>query len=96
VKVLEYLKHQSSTQLVRFACYLALLGLAIMAHSIVNPGAIPVIFAMSAGHLVGALAFLAYVSAIIFDVARGNARQKDVTPSRSSQQSDDSASPRGE
>jgi hypothetical protein len=57
-----------ATWLVRLACYLALAALAVMVYSIVNPRPLPVIFAMSAGHVIGAFAFACYFVSVLLDI----------------------------
>ena len=61
---------RSVAQLTRSAAVLALIGLAIMAYSIVSPRPLPVVLAMSAGHAIGAIAVVLYVLAIVLDAAR--------------------------
>ncbi len=67
------LVHGSLSRLTRVACVLALVGLATMVYSILSPRPLPVIFAMSAGQMIGMLAVLCYLLAILVDVARGSA-----------------------
>ena len=69
--------------LIRVACVLALLGLSSMAYSVLVPRPLPVIWAMSAGHSFGALAFLCYLLAVIIDAAR--TRNTSVTQSSKQQ-----------
>jgi hypothetical protein len=54
--------------LTRLACAFALLGLSLMSYSIVDPRAIPVITAMSVGHVLGISAFACYLLAIVLDL----------------------------
>lgn len=73
---------RSIESLVRLACFLALLGLFVLCVSVVWPKPIPVIFAMSGGHLIGLLAFACYLLAIVLDVRRadgGRTPGKDVS-----------------
>ena len=64
----------SVTTLTRAACIFALLGLSLMSYSIVDPRAIPVITAMSVGHVFGISAFACYLLAIVLDIRnRGRA-----------------------
>ena len=66
--------------LLRLACVLALLALVIMCASILFPRPLPVIMAMSAGHVVGGAAFATYLLAVIIDSARPRpAQPKDAT-----------------
>ena len=70
MKVLERLLAGSVTKLTRVACMLALVGLALMSYSILDPRAIPVIVAMSVGHAFGIGAFGCYLLAVILDIKR--------------------------
>lgn len=65
------LRRHSVISLIRVACYVALVGLAIMAASILYPAPLPVIFAMSVGQVIGIVAFLFYLLSILMDVVRG-------------------------
>ncbi|MBX3127032.1 MAG: hypothetical protein KF718_09960 [Polyangiaceae bacterium] len=64
------LAQRSVSGLTRAACVVALIGLAVMAFSIVVPKPLPVIAAMSVGQGIGVLAFLLYLSAVLLDVLR--------------------------
>jgi len=70
--------------LVRSACVLGLCALALMAWSILVPTALPVIAALSLGQVLGALAFLAYLLAIVAEIRRhdGALRRADETRDR--------------
>ena len=60
--------------LTRAACVFALFGLGLMSYSILDPRAIPVITAMSLGHVFGISAFACYLLAIVLDIRnRGRA-----------------------
>jgi hypothetical protein len=72
MNVVQRVLHGSVLKITRAACIFALLGLGMMAYSIVNPSAIPVIAAMSVGHVFGISAFLCYLLAVVLDV-RGRA-----------------------
>ncbi len=61
---------KSVTRLTQAACWLALVGLAVMAYSILVPRPLPVIFAMSVGHAIGALAIVCYLCAVVLDLRR--------------------------
>lgn len=65
MSLIRRIAHRSVPQLTRTAAVLALIGLAIMAYSIVSPRPLPVILAMSVGHGIGAVALLCYILAII-------------------------------
>ena len=53
MKLVEKIARASVTRLIRFSCVLSLVGLAILMISIFVPAPLPVIFAMSIGHVVG-------------------------------------------
>jgi len=57
-------------QLLRLACIVALLALAVFATSIFYPRPLVVIFSMSIGHVIGMLAGALYVLAIVLDTIR--------------------------
>lgn len=54
--------------LVRAACLIGLLSLASTAAGVLFPYALPVVFAMSVGQGLGALAFVSYLLAIVAEV----------------------------
>ncbi len=66
------LLHGSVPRLTRMAAVLALLGLAVIAFSIVVPRPLPVIFAMSVGHVIGGAAFVCYLLAVLLDAYRSS------------------------
>jgi hypothetical protein len=78
----ERLRTRSVVSLVRIACWAALLALAIMCLSIIDPAPLTVIFAMSVGHVIGAFAFVCYLLSVLIDSVRrgsdppGNERAK--------------------
>lgn len=53
--------------LIRLACVVALVGLATFAVSLLYPRPLVVIFAMSAGHVIGAVAVALYGLAVVLD-----------------------------
>lgn len=61
----------SVLRLVRFACWVALVGLGVMCSSIVFPNPLLIIFAMSAGQVIGVVAILCYALSIFGDMVRG-------------------------
>jgi hypothetical protein len=71
--------HTSVTALTRAACVFALVGLSLMAYSIVDPRALPVIAAMSIGHVFGISAFACYLLAIVLDL-RNRGRADSASP----------------
>ena len=60
----------SITGLVKFACVLALLALGLICYSVLVPHPLPVILAMSLGHVVGGSAFACYLLAVVLDATR--------------------------
>jgi hypothetical protein len=66
----------SVRELIRVACVLSLVGLAIMSYSILSPRPLPVILAMSVGQVIGGAGFACYLLAVVIDAARG--RQPDT------------------
>jgi hypothetical protein len=78
------LRVRSILELTRLACVLALVALALMSYSVIFPRPLPVILAMSLGHLIGAAAVVCYVLAVIIDAAtsgdRGAARSNPPPP----------------
>ena len=57
---------------------MALVGLAVMAASILDPAPLTVIFAMSVGQVIGIVAFLCYLLSILMDVVRGTDHAPDA------------------
>jgi len=70
------LLHGSVPRLTRIAAFLALLGLAVIAFSIVVPRPLSVIFAMSIGHVIGGAAFTCYLVAVLLDAYRSSSVTK--------------------
>jgi len=62
----------------RLACWVALVGLAVMAASILDPAPLTVIFAMSIGQVIGIFAFLCYLLSILMDIVRGTDHAPDA------------------
>ena len=69
----------SVRELIRVACVLSLIGLGIMAYSILSPRPLPVILAMSAGQVIGGAGFLCYLLAVVIDAA-SHARPTPSSP----------------
>ena len=84
MKLLPKLSAVSISTITRIACVLALLALSSMVISVLFPRPLPIIFAMSAGHALGGLAFLCYLAAVIVDAAR--ARPSSAPPSETETQ----------
>jgi hypothetical protein len=79
-------------KLTRAACILALLGLLALCVSVLFPGPLPVIFAMSGGHAIGVLAFACYLLAIVIDARKSSGAasiQSSVKGSSTSPTDDD-------
>lgn len=57
----------SEQRLARVASYFALSGLSLFALSLFHPKPLTVILSMSAGHILGAIALLLYLVAVIVD-----------------------------
>lgn len=68
--LLDRVLRRSVPELVRAACVLALLALSLVCWSVLQPRPIPVILAMSVGHLIGGAAFACYLLAIIVDAVQ--------------------------
>jgi hypothetical protein len=58
------------TRLLRAACVLALVALALIVWSLFDPMPIPVIVAMSVGQVVGTLSFLAFGFVVVADLRK--------------------------
>ena len=69
-RMLAALSKRTVPGLVRIACVLALLGLAVMLLPMLLPGALTVVASMAVGHLLGLSAAALYLIAIFLDVAR--------------------------
>jgi hypothetical protein len=67
VKLLAKILRHSVSGLVRVACALALLGLAVMSFSIISGRPLPVVLAMSVGHMVGTASLACFLMAILID-----------------------------
>ena len=74
---------RSVTGLVKVACILALLGLAILSFSVVSGRPLPVVFALSFGHLAGGASFACFFLAVIIDAIRQNPTVTNESPPKS-------------
>jgi hypothetical protein len=83
MNLVERIESSSVRGLTRLACVLALVALAALSWSVISPDPLPVIFAMSGGHLIGIAAFSCYLLAILLDLERREGR----LPRRSGTQS---------
>jgi len=84
MKLVTRIESSSIRGLTRIACGLALMGLALLCYSVLFPKPLPVILAMSAGHVLGVAAFFTYLLAIVLDLARHEGRlppEPDSMPS---------------
>jgi hypothetical protein len=72
---------RSVLELTRIACLLSLVGLSIMAYSVIWPRPLPVIIAMSVGQLIAVAGLACYVIAVVVDVARHRERRSSAPPS---------------
>ena len=69
---LESLLHRAPAALARGAGFVTLLALAIMAWSILVPKPLPIVLAMSLGHVVGVAGFALYCLAVVLDAKRAS------------------------
>lgn len=67
---LDAILRRSVPELVRVACVLALLGLAVMIYPLLFPGALGIVLSMGVGHMIGFTAAGLYLLAVVLDVAR--------------------------
>ena len=70
------LSWRSAARLLRLACWIGLFALLSTAVGVLFPYALPVVFAMSVGQGLGALALICYLLAIIAE-----AQQREAGPS---------------
>lgn len=87
----------SEQRLARAASYFALLGLLLFALSLFHPKPLTVILSMSAGHILGFLAVLLYLVAIVLDTRRASQSRanSDAATSTSMQGDENSPDPQG-
>jgi hypothetical protein len=57
--------------MIRLACWIGLVALAVMVASILYPMPLLIIFATSVGQMIGIAAFLCYLLSILMDIVRG-------------------------
>jgi hypothetical protein len=77
-KAMGRLQTLSVLKVVRLSCWIALVGLAVMAASIIFPGPLMIIFATSVGQVIGMAAVLCYGLAVVGDVVRGRHHPPDA------------------
>lgn len=71
-----------AVQILRVASVLAIMALALMLWSLVDPTPAPVLIALSVGQAVGTVSFLAYLVVVVWDVRRARAKARESgTPS---------------
>ncbi len=63
-----------SMRLLRLAAVMALVGLAFMVWSLVDPRPVPIMAAMSVGQAIGTLSFLLFVVVVVTDAWRASRR----------------------
>lgn len=80
MNLLSRILRRSVSELVRIACILALIGLLVMCYSVLSPGALPVIGAMTVGHAIGGGAVACYLLAVIIDEARRPRGRSSLPP----------------
>ena len=75
---IHHLRKRSVVFMARAACWVALVGLAVMCSSIIRPMPLLIIFAMSVGQVIGIVAVVLYLIAILADVIRGTEHSPDA------------------
>ena len=91
---IQHLRKRSVVFMARAACWVALVGLAVMCASIIRPMPLLIIFAMSVGQVIGIIAVLLYLVAILADVIRGEDHSPDAPgPARKFRASDATNAP---
>jgi len=75
-KIERFLDTASRSRLLRFACLLGLVGLALMSWSLFDQGWLPVMMAMSVGQGIGTLSFVLFLVVVLIDL-----RQAEFRPS---------------
>lgn len=68
------------TTLLRISAVLTFMGLAMMVWSLLVPTPMPVMLAMSAGQVLGMLAFGLYLAAVVIDLRRGRRARRGSPP----------------
>lgn len=74
---MKFKKLLNPPRVLRLACTLALVALALFVWSLVDPHPIPVILAMSVGQALGTLSFLAFLVVVVHDL-RGAQRLENA------------------
>ena len=64
------MKSRMYGRILRAACFLALLGIALMVWSLLVPTPMPVLVAMSVGQVLGTLSLVAFLFVVVADLRR--------------------------
>ena len=73
-KITHFLDNGSRSKLMVWACWLGLVGLALMSWSLFDQGWIPVMMAMSVGQGIGTLSFALFLVIVIIDLRHAEFR----------------------
>jgi hypothetical protein len=66
------MKTQMYGRILRTACWLALVGIALMVWSLLVPSPMPVLVAMSVGQALGTLSLVAFLCVVVVDLRRAH------------------------
>jgi len=80
-KFVHFLDTASRSKLMVWACWLGLLGLALMSWSLFDQGWIPIMMAMSVGQGIGTLSFALFLVIVIIDLRQAEFRPSLPSPS---------------
>ena len=75
------MKLRSYHRVLNAACVCALVALALMVWSLLDPTPMPVLVAMSAGQVLGTISLLAFLAVVVVDLRRANLERELVEPS---------------
>lgn len=73
------MKTRAYERTLRAACWLALVGIALMVWSLLVPTPMPVLVAMSVGQALGTLSLMAFVFVVLADLRRAHLERPPVT-----------------
>jgi hypothetical protein len=76
------MKTPKAETVIRLSCLLALVALALIVWSMLDPRPIPVILAMSVGQVLGTLSFAAFLLIVARDLRAAQRRQGSQAPPR--------------
>ena len=65
-------------RILRMACVLALVGIALMVWSLLQPTPMPVLVAMSLGQLLGTVSLAAFLGVVVADLRRAHLERAPV------------------